>query len=162
MLHYTVLYATRVPCGLVLALSPEQASHRLYGLQVMEKGGLFKVTTELCFKAGEIIGFDKTPPPRLLQYLQCEQRSEERLEDTALEQHACAFPAGLSALQEIAYQAVLDQGFLTIKRYQALCGGVQRRRLQRLLKGLVDKKIFIREGATHRARYVLLRKEQCK
>ncbi len=52
---------------------------------------------------------------------------------------------GLSNRQRKAVQYVLQNGELTIKEFEGLCGEVNRRTLQRELKELVGKGVFITE-----------------
>jgi len=61
----------------------------------------------------------------------------------------------LSERQQKAVQYVLQNGELTIKEFEELCGDVNRRTLQRELKDLVEKSIFVTEGATHHLIYRL-------
>lgn len=61
----------------------------------------------------------------------------------------------LSERQQKAVQYVLQTGELTIKEFEELCGDVNRRTLQRELKDLVEKAIFVTEGATHQLIYRL-------
>jgi len=49
---------------------------------------------------------------------------------------------------------VMEHGRLTIRDYESLCPGVNRRTLQRDLKGLVERSLLRAEGATNRAQYV--------
>ena len=61
----------------------------------------------------------------------------------------------LSERQQQAVQYVLQHGELTIKDYEKLYANVNRRTLQRELKELVDKEVFITEGATRKFSYRL-------
>ena len=61
----------------------------------------------------------------------------------------------LSERQQKAVQYVLQNGEMTIKEFEELCGDVNRRTLQRELKDLVEKAIFVTEGATHQLIYRL-------
>jgi len=61
----------------------------------------------------------------------------------------------LSERQQKAVQYVLQNGEITIKEFEELCGDVNRRTLQRELKDLVEKAIFVTEGATHQLIYRL-------
>lgn len=49
---------------------------------------------------------------------------------------------------------VLEHGALTIQELESLCAGVNRRSLQRDLKGLLDKGLLLTEGATNRLTYL--------
>ena len=59
----------------------------------------------------------------------------------------------LSERQQKAVQYALQHGALTIKEFEELCGDVNRRTLQRELKELVEKAVFVTEGATHQLTY---------
>jgi len=61
----------------------------------------------------------------------------------------------LSERQQKAVQYALQHGELTIKEFEKLCEDVNRRTLQRELKELVEKAVFVTEGATHQAVYRL-------
>jgi len=61
----------------------------------------------------------------------------------------------LSKRQALAIDTVLMQGSVTIQDYGKLCPGVTKRTLQRELKMLVEKGIFVIEGATHHLAYKL-------
>ena len=62
---------------------------------------------------------------------------------------------GLSERQQKAIQYVLQYGELTIKEFVEICADTPRRSLQRDLKGLIDKKLVIAEGATNQLVYKL-------
>jgi Fic family protein len=61
----------------------------------------------------------------------------------------------LSDRQALALGHVLDAGRLTIQELEALCPGVQRRTLQRDLRGLVQKGLLAPRGRTNRLEYVV-------
>ncbi len=61
----------------------------------------------------------------------------------------------LSKRQQKAVQYVLQHGELTIREFEELCGDVNRRTLQRELKELVEKTVFVTKGATHQLTYRL-------
>lgn len=61
----------------------------------------------------------------------------------------------LSERQAIAMGHVLERGALTIQELEALCEGVNRRSLQRDLKGLLEKGLLLAEGATNRLTYLV-------
>jgi hypothetical protein len=154
MLMYVVTHLLRVPHGTVLYLSEVQARSRGYGLEARGENGWFTALSALCFKEGELLGFKQPPALLLLQHLALVHAEEERTS----ERDTCAavfLPVGLPTLQAIAWQAAFDEGKLTIRRYQKLCRGIARRRLQRVLKKMVDNTILIREGKTHHACYRL-------
>jgi predicted HTH transcriptional regulator len=54
-----------------------------------------------------------------------------------------------------AVQYVLQNGELTIRKFEELCQDVNRRTLQRELKELIKKGVFFSEGATHQMIYRL-------
>ncbi len=56
--------------------------------------------------------------------------------------------------QAIALGHVLEHGALTIQKLEALCEGVNRRSLQRDLKGLLDKGLLLVDGVTNRLTYL--------
>jgi len=60
---------------------------------------------------------------------------------------------GLSKRQQQAIQYVLQNGKLTIKEFEQMCENVNRRTLQRELKDLVVKGLFLVEGSTHHIEY---------
>jgi hypothetical protein len=49
----------------------------------------------------------------------------------------------------------LDRGSLTIQDFEMLCPGTNRRSLQRDLKAMLDKGVFVSEGATNQLDYRL-------
>lgn len=61
----------------------------------------------------------------------------------------------LSERQALAIGHLLEYGALSIQNFEALCPKVSRRSLQRDLKGLLDKRLLIVEGATNRLIYKL-------
>lgn len=155
MWTYHVIRPTVVPGGTVLYLSPQQLGSRRHGLEPLPETGGFRSIKELSFKAGEILGFEVLPK-RLLKNLEAMDEKEEpppalRAENRVL----LTVPLDLTFLEQIAWQLVCTEGPLTIKSYQKRCRHASRRSLQRVLKGLVNKKIFIREGATHHVYYRL-------
>lgn len=60
----------------------------------------------------------------------------------------------LSDRQARALDHVMEHGRLAIQDYEALCPGVNRRTLQRDLKGLVERSLVKAAGATNRRQYV--------
>jgi Fic family protein len=54
----------------------------------------------------------------------------------------------LSERQAKALGYLLEHGSLTIQEYEVLCPGINRRTLQRDLKGLVDKGLLIEQGTS--------------
>lgn len=61
----------------------------------------------------------------------------------------------LSSRQGLAVDYVLKNGSLTIQDYEQLAADTPRRTLQRDLKALVDKEVFLVEGSTHQLTYRL-------
>ena len=62
---------------------------------------------------------------------------------------------GLSRRQARALMHVLEHGSINIREFEALCPEVNRRTLQRELKGMVEKGVLSTEGATNRLVYRL-------
>lgn len=162
MWMYQVMGYTVVPGGTVLYLPPEQISSRLHGLKALPQEGWFRSIKELPFKPGEVLGFENPPKYYLLKNLQAMGVNEKSEHGQTLESTAAACidnPKLLSELrnfsflEQIAWQRVQAEGRLTIKAYQKCCRRVSRRSLQRVLKGMVEKNILMREGATHRLCY---------
>jgi Fic family protein len=60
---------------------------------------------------------------------------------------------GLNERQEKAMGFLLANGKMTIQEFEALCPNVNRRSLQRDLKGMMDKKLIEAEGATNQLAY---------
>ena len=50
---------------------------------------------------------------------------------------------------------VMEHGALTIQACEALCPDINRRSLQRDLKGMLDKGVLVTQGATNRLEYRL-------
>jgi Fic family protein len=82
------------------------------------------------------------------------QEMRERGE-RAIQRDILAKEHGLTDRQAKAMGHVMEQGSLTIQDFEALCPGVNRRSLQRDLKGLLDKGLLVAEGATNRLLYKL-------
>ena len=61
----------------------------------------------------------------------------------------------LNERQAVALRHILAEGELSIQRYEELLHNVNRRTLQRDLKGMVDKQLFVVAGATNQAIYRL-------
>jgi len=66
--------------------------------------------------------------------------------ERAIRRDVLARQHGLSDRQALPLGRVLDEGRLTIQELEALCPGVNRRTLQRDLKSLVDKGLFVERG----------------
>lgn len=82
------------------------------------------------------------------------QEMRERGE-RAIQRDILAKEHGLADRQAKALGHVMEHGSLTIQDFEALCPGVNRRSLQRDLKGLLDKGLIVAEGATNRLLYKL-------
>jgi len=82
------------------------------------------------------------------QLAEVKQRGERAIQrDILVQAHK------LSERQAMALGHVLEHGALTIQELESLCEGVNRRSLQRDLKGLLDKGLLLAEGATNRLTY---------
>ena len=57
MILYRVLTPVEITKGNVVELTPDQARIRLHNLKLL-KGSKYEVKADICFKAGEVIGFD--------------------------------------------------------------------------------------------------------
>lgn len=85
------------------------------------------------------------------QMVEVRSRSEQVIRrDVLVKQH------GLNERQANALGYLLQHGKLTIQEFEALCRTVNRRSLQRDLKGMLDKGLITAEGATHHQEYRLL------
>jgi hypothetical protein len=62
---------------------------------------------------------------------------------------------GLNERQGKAIEYLIQHGKLSIKNFEALCPAINRRSLQRDLKGMLDYEIIISEGSTHHQEYRL-------
>ncbi len=84
------------------------------------------------------------------QMIEVRDRGEQVIRrDVLVKQH------GLNERQVKALGHLIQHGKLTIQDFQKLCPDVNRRSLQRDLKGMVDKKLFKAEGATNQLVYHL-------
>jgi len=57
---------TTVPPGCILDLDSKQAGSRKHLLKPLKKKGLYEVISQVEFKAGEVIGFEKEVKDKLL------------------------------------------------------------------------------------------------
>ncbi len=73
--------------------------------------------------------------------------------ERAIRRDVFARQHGLSERQALALGHVLDHGRITIRDFERLCPGVNRRTLQRDLRGLVEKGLLVAEGRTNRLEY---------
>lgn len=62
---------------------------------------------------------------------------------------------GLSARQILALGYMLEHGALTLQEYEELCQGTNKRSLQRDLRIMVDKGVFVSKGSTNKRFYHL-------
>jgi Fic family protein len=84
------------------------------------------------------------------QLAEVRQRGERAIRrDMLVKQH------GLSDRQAKALQYILEHGSLTIQGFERLCPEVNRRTLQRDLKGMINKRLLVSEGATTQLIYRL-------
>ena len=84
------------------------------------------------------------------QMIEVRERSEQVIRrDVLVKQHA------LNERQGKALGYLLQHGKLTIQDFEALCPTVNRRSLQRDLKGMLDKNLITAEGATNQLVYRL-------
>jgi len=85
------------------------------------------------------------------QMLEVRDRGEQVIRrDVLVKQH------GLNERQGKALGHLIQHGKLTIQDFEKLCPDVNRRSLQRDLKGLLEKELVSSEGATHHQEYRLL------
>ena len=84
------------------------------------------------------------------QLAEVKQRGE-----LAIRQDILARRHDLTERQMTALRHVLKYGRVAISEFEHLCPGIQRRTLQRDLRGLVDKGLLLRRGSTNRLEYVL-------
>ena len=79
----------------------------------------------------------------------------KRRGELAIQQDILARRHDLTDRQELALRHVLESGRLTIGEFEHLCPSIQRRTLQRDLRGLMEKGLLLRRGSTNRLEYVL-------
>jgi len=85
------------------------------------------------------------------QMIEVKERGEQVIHrDILIQKHS------LNKRQGKALGFLLEHKKLTIQDYEKLCRNVNRRSLQRDLKGMLDKEIISSEGATHHQEYRLL------
>jgi Fic family protein len=85
-----------------------------------------------------------------IQLAEVKDRGEQAIrKDVIAKQH------NLSDRQALAIFHILEHGSLTIQDYERLCPEVNRRTLQRDLKGMVDRGLIVTEGETHHLLYRL-------
>jgi Fic family protein len=84
------------------------------------------------------------------QMIEVKERGEQVIRrDVMVQKH------GLNERQSKALEFLLAHGRFTIQDFEELCPDVNRRSLQRDLKGLLDKELVSSEGATHHQEYRL-------
>jgi predicted HTH transcriptional regulator len=82
------------------------------------------------------------------QMIEVKERGEQVIRrDVMVQKH------GLNERQSKALEFLLAHGRFTIQDFEELCPDVNRRSLQRDLKGLLDKELISSEGATHHQEY---------
>ena len=79
----------------------------------------------------------------------------KRRGELAIQQDILARRHDLTDRQVLALRHVLESGRVTINEFENLCPGIQRRTLQRDLRGLIEKGLLLRRGSTNRLEYVL-------
>ncbi len=84
------------------------------------------------------------------QMIEVKKRGEQVIRrDVLVQKH------GLNERQEKAVGYLLQNGKLTIQDFEDICPDVNRRSLQRDLKGMLDKELVTTEGATNQLVYIL-------
>ncbi len=84
------------------------------------------------------------------QMIEVKERGEQVIRrDVLVQKH------GLNERQGKALGYLLQNGKLTIQDFESICPNVNRRSLQRDLKGMLDKELVTTEGATNQLVYVL-------
>jgi predicted HTH transcriptional regulator len=82
--------------------------------------------------------------------IEVKERGEQVIRrDVLVQKHS------LNERQAKALGYLLQNGKLTIQDFEDICPDVNRRSLQRDLKGLLDKELITSEGATHHQEYKL-------
>lgn len=85
------------------------------------------------------------------QMIEVKERGEQVIRrDVLVQKH------GLNERQSKALGYLLQNGKLTIQDFEIICPDVNRRSLQRDLKGMLDKELIASEGATHHQEYKLV------
>ena len=79
----------------------------------------------------------------------------KRRGELAIQQDMLARRHDLTDRQVLALRHVMESGRVTIGEFEHLCPGIQRRTLQRDLRGLMEKGLLLRRGSTNRLEYVL-------
>ena len=80
----------------------------------------------------------------------------KRRGELATQQDMLARRHDLTDRQALALRHVMESGRVTIGEFEHLCPGIQRRTLQRDLRGLMEKGLLLRRGSTNRLEYVLV------
>ncbi len=85
------------------------------------------------------------------QMIEVKERGEQVIRrDVLVQKHS------LNERQSKALGYLLQNGKLTIQDFESICPDVNRRSLQRDLKGMLDKELICSEGATHHQEYKLV------
>ena len=85
------------------------------------------------------------------QMVEVKERGEQVIRrDVLVQKH------GLNERQSMALGHLIQHGNLTIQDFEKLCSSVNRRTLQRDLKGMLEKELITSEGSTHHQDYRLL------
>jgi Fic family protein len=85
------------------------------------------------------------------QMIEVKERGEQVIRrDVLVQKHS------LNERQSKALGYLLQNGKLTIQDFEGICPDVNRRSLQRDLKGMLDKELIASEGATHHQEYRLV------
>ena len=79
----------------------------------------------------------------------------KRRGELAIQQDMLARRHDLTDRQALALRHVMESGRVTIGEFEHLCPGIQRRTLQRDLRGLIEKGLLLRRGSTNRLEYAL-------
>ena len=79
----------------------------------------------------------------------------KRRGELAIQQDMLARRHDLTDRQALALRHVMESGRVTIGEFEHLCPGIQRRTLQRDLRGLIEKGLLLLRGSTNRLEYVL-------
>ena len=85
------------------------------------------------------------------QMIEVKERGEQVIkQDVLVQKHS------LNERQGKALGFLLQNGKLTLQDFESICPDVNRRSLQRDLKGMLDKALIASEGATHHQEYKLV------
>jgi hypothetical protein len=142
-----------LPSGTVLYLSVAQSGLRRHSVEPLAQLGWFRAIKALSFKAGEVLGFESLAK-RIVKQVEILDKKEPPFSAQQADNAALlTMPEDLNFLEQVAWQLVATEGPLTITTYHKRCRSVGRRRLQKVIKGLVEKSILVREGQSHHRCY---------